>query len=89
MNSFYKFGFFTLLFGCLGVIGLGFVAPSVLGVLFTPPISFGNDNCKLAADWALQKYTQTLLGGFVVGLIILTVGKLFFWNRSRKKVKSA
>ncbi len=51
----------------LGLISL--VAPTVINVLFTPPVSFGT-HCEPAVQWALNQFRTTQLVGLVVGALL-------------------
>ncbi|MCX6119957.1 MAG: hypothetical protein NT027_20670, partial [Proteobacteria bacterium] len=48
-------------FGLLGWAICTYLAPSVIKLLFTPPVSFGT-NCEPAADWSMSKliYSQSI-----------------------------
>lgn len=64
---------FVLGFGLLGAVVLSLVTPSIVSVLFTPPVSFGT-NCEPAAVWSMEKMHASeatgLIGGMVVGLVL-------------------
>src|SRR5665213_52062 len=58
-----------LLTGIVFAIFLTWLGPIVIGILFTPPVSFGV-NCEPAAAWSMHKliYTQSI--GLVVGCLV-------------------
>jgi hypothetical protein len=56
-------------FGLLGAIASTWVAPRVISILFTPPVSFGT-NCEPAAAWATDKLISSQIAGAVVGMVL-------------------
>lgn len=65
-------------FGILGAVISTWVAPRVISILFTPPVSFGT-NCEPAAAWATQKLISSQIGGMALG-VVLALG----WMAVRK-----
>lgn len=58
----------VLFFSILGIALSTWMAPKIISILFTPPISFGI-NCEPAAAWSMQKLVVSQLIGFISGLI--------------------
>ena len=56
-------------FGILGAIISTWVAPRIISILFTPPVSFGT-NCEPAAAWATDKLIASQIGGLVIGIVV-------------------
>jgi hypothetical protein len=56
-------------FGLLGAVVSTWVAPRVISILFTPPVSFGT-NCEPAAAWATDKLISSQIAGIVIGAVI-------------------
>lgn len=73
-----------LIFGIVSVVITSLVAPSVIHFLFTPPVSFGV-NCEPAVDWALTRFRQTQLLGFVGGLLVGILVSIQFKRRNATK----
>ncbi len=69
-------------FGLLGAIASTWIAPRVISILFTPPVSFGT-NCEPAAAWATDKLISSQIAGAVIGAFLALV-----WIAIRK-VKSS
>jgi hypothetical protein len=69
-------------FGLIGAIGSTWIAPRVISLLFTPPVSFGT-NCEPAAAWATDKLISSQIAGAVFG-VVLALAWLAF-----RKVKSS
>jgi hypothetical protein len=69
-------------FGLLGAIASTWIAPRVISILFTPPVSFGT-NCEPAAAWATDKLISSQIAGATIGAILALV-----WIAIRK-VKSS
>lgn len=61
---------------------LTWLAPKVIGILFTPPVSFGI-NCEPAADWAMSKVIWTQIIGLVMGAIGATIWLLLPGDKSK------
>jgi hypothetical protein len=69
-------------FGLIGAVICTWVAPRVISILFTPPVSFGT-NCEPAAAWATDKLITSQIGGMAIGFLLAGV-----WLVSRKLKKS-
>jgi hypothetical protein len=79
-----RFTSLMLSFGLVFAAIATFMAPRVISLLFTPPVSFGT-NCEPAADWAMQKMVSSQIGGLVVGGLVGAVAMAYVKARSRKK----
>jgi len=73
-----------LITGLLFAIFLTWLGPIVIGVLFTPPVSFGM-NCEPAAAWSMHKLIMTQVIGLIVGML---VSGIFVSTRKSKPVES-
>jgi hypothetical protein len=56
-------------FGFIGAVISTWVAPRVISLLFTPPVSFGT-NCEPAAAWATDKLISSQIGGALIGMVL-------------------
>jgi hypothetical protein len=54
------------------LVAFTWLAPKVIGVLFTPPVSFGM-NCEPAAAWSMSKLIWTQGIGFILGAAVAIV----------------
>lgn len=60
---------FMVVSGFLGAVLATWAAPSVISLLFTPPVSFGT-NCEPAGAWAMGSLVNSQLIGIVSGAIL-------------------
>ena len=82
MKSFQNLLLWVLFFGLLGSLASSFVAPSIIGALFTPPVQFGT-NCEPAGTWAMMSLRKTQFVCFVIGALS---GAILFWLlKNRRK----
>lgn len=65
-------------FGIAGAVVSTWIAPRVISMLVTPPVSFST-NCEPAATWATDKLITAQLAGLVIGMILASL-----WLLSRK-----
>jgi len=65
-------------FGIIGAVISTWVAPRVISMLVTPPVSFST-NCEPAASWATDKLIAAQLAGLVAGMLFSGI-----WLISRK-----
>lgn len=70
-------------FGIAGAVISTWIAPRVISMLVTPPVSFST-NCEPAATWATDKLITAQVAGLVIGMLTA-----FVWIVSRKFSKSA
>jgi hypothetical protein len=59
------------------------IAPRVIHVLFSPPVSFGT-HCEPAVAWALGNFRNTQLVGFIVGALAGPILLAVFRARSSR-----
>ena len=55
--------------GLLGGVLMTFLGPKMIGVLLTPPVSFGV-NCEPATIYSMQKLITAQVVGIFLGIII-------------------
>lgn len=79
MSRFLSFAFG---FGILGSFSMTWIAPKIISLLFTPPVSFGT-NCEPAASWATNKLVTSQFVGLIGGMILGTAFVLY--RRSKNK----
>ena len=65
-------------FGIVGAVISTWVAPRVITMLVTPPVSFST-NCEPAATWATDKLITAQVAGLLIGVLLACV-----WLISRK-----
>ena len=65
-------------FGITGAVVSTWIAPRVISMLVTPPVSFST-NCEPAATWATDKLITAQVAGLALGMIIACL-----WMVSRK-----
>jgi hypothetical protein len=65
-------------FGITGAVVSTWIAPRVISMLVTPPVSFST-NCEPAATWATDKLITAQVAGLALGMIIACL-----WMLSRK-----
>lgn len=63
---------FILICALVSALFLTWIAPKVIGILFTPPVSFGT-NCEPAAAWSMSKLVWTQFIGLVIGALFAIV----------------
>lgn len=65
-------------FGIAGAVVSTWIAPRVISMLVTPPVSFST-NCEPAATWATDKLITAQVAGLILGMIVASL-----WLLSRK-----
>lgn len=65
-------------FGIAGAVVSTWIAPRVISMLVTPPVSFST-NCEPAATWATDKLITAQVAGLIIGMIVASL-----WLLSRK-----
>lgn len=79
-------------FGLVGAVISTWVAPRIISLLFTPPVSFGT-NCEPAAAWATDKLISSQIGGiavgFVAGSVLLAARKVRDRRQSKEKIQNS
>ena len=61
------------------------MAPKIISILFTPPVSFGV-NCEPAAVWSMQKLMASQIFGLVVGVMVSFFIIRFLKRREEKQI---
>ena len=61
------------------------MAPKIISILFTPPVSFGV-NCEPAAVWSMQKLMASQIFGLVVGVMVSFFIIRFLQRREEKQI---
>jgi hypothetical protein len=69
MKNFHKNLNMAFIGGLLGTVGMTIIGPKIIGVLVTPPVSFGV-NCEPASIYSMQKLIISQIVGLVLGVII-------------------
>ena len=72
----------VLSFGLLAAFTVSFIAPSVIGMLFTPPVQFGL-NCEPAGTFAMMSLRKSQIIFFVLGAILGGVFYVFLKKRGQ------
>lgn len=77
-------------FGLIGAIASTWIAPRVISILFTPPVSFGT-NCEPAAAWATDKLISAQIGGAAIGMVLALTWLAFrkVKTSSKKEIETA
>ncbi|HRO66790.1 MAG TPA: hypothetical protein PL182_04435 [Pseudobdellovibrionaceae bacterium] len=63
---------FILICSLLSAVLATWITPKVIGVLFTPPVSFGT-NCEPAAAWSMSKLIGTQFVGLALGALFAVI----------------
>lgn len=71
-----------LISGILGTVIVTLLAPTIIKLLFTSPISFGV-NCEPAANWSMSKLVSSQIFGFLAGPVAA-----FIFLRTRRRSDS-
>ena len=80
----YRILSFCFGFGILGAFVCTWIAPRIISLLFTPPVSFGT-NCEPAAAWATDKLIASQMTGLVFGMLIAGIAMIMrTWKRRNK-----
>jgi uncharacterized BrkB/YihY/UPF0761 family membrane protein len=80
----YKFLSMFFGFGIFGAVVSTWVAPRVISMLVTPPVSFST-NCEPAASWATSKLITAQISGLAIGMIIACIWMISRTLSNRKK----
>lgn len=76
MKNFHKNLNIAFVGGIMGLAIMTWLGPKMIGVLLTPPVSFGV-NCEPATAYSMQKLIIAQLVGLFLGVVIT------FWVRSK------
>jgi hypothetical protein len=69
--------------GLLGAILMTYIGPKMIGVLVTPPVSFGV-NCEPATVYSMQKLIVGQVTGLFLGVIITFFIRYKLFGRKSK-----
>lgn len=69
--------------GLVGAVIMTLISPSVIKVLFTPPVSFGT-NCEPAASWSIESFIKMQTSGLVIGMFVGIVSFIYFLKRKKE-----
>lgn len=69
MKNFHKNLNIAFAGGLLGLVLMTFLGPKLIGLILTPPVSFGV-NCEPATIFSMQKLIIAQIVGIVFGIII-------------------
>ncbi len=69
MKNFHKNLNIAFIGGLLGLGVMTWLGPKMIGVLLTPPVSFGV-NCEPATNYSMQKLIIAQLIGLVLGVLL-------------------
>jgi len=69
MKNFHKNLNIAFVGGIVGLALLTWLGPKIIGLVLTPPVSFGV-NCEPAATYSMQKLILCQLAGLVVGVLL-------------------
>ena len=69
MQTFHKNLNIAFLGGLIGLVFLTWIGPKMIGLVLTPPVSFGV-NCEPAATYSMQKLIICQVIGLILGVVI-------------------
>lgn len=72
MKNFHKNMNIALIGGIVGLALLTWIGPKAIGLILTPPVSFGV-NCEPAAAYSMQKLILCQILGLIFGILITLV----------------
>lgn len=64
----------ALIGGLIGLALMTFLGPKVIGLVLTPPVSFGV-NCEPAATYSMQKLVFCQIFGLIIGILVALLVK--------------
>ena len=76
MKNFHKNLNIAFVGGLIGTVIMTILGPKLIGLMLTPPVSFGV-NCEPATAYSMQKLILAQIVGLVLGVI------LTFWVKSK------
>jgi hypothetical protein len=83
-QSFHSAITFMLGFAIIGAVIMTIVTPSMVSILFTPPVSFGT-NCEPAAAWSMSKLIASQIFGVVLGVVAGLVMQIWLARRKQRR----
>lgn len=69
MKNFHKNLNIAFIGGLLGAVAMTLLGPKLIGILVTPPVSFGV-NCEPATVYSMQKLILGQIIGLVLGVLL-------------------
>lgn len=69
MKNFHKNLNIAFVGGVAGLAAMTWLGPKLIGLILTPPVSFGV-NCEPAAAYSMQKLIICQIAGLVVGVLL-------------------
>lgn len=83
MKNFQKNLNIAFIGGLIGTILFTYLGPKFIGLVLTPPVSFGV-NCEPAASYSMQKLILCQIIGLVLGILLtFTVRYKFFGGKPK------
>lgn len=87
MNNFHKNLNFAFAGGLFGLALMTWIAPKSIGLVLTPPVSFGV-NCEPAASYSMQKLILFQAVGLILGILLTFWIKYKFFPFKNDNAKS-
>lgn len=84
MKAFSKNLNFILIGALIGAIVMTWIGPKFIGLILTPPVSFGV-NCEPAASYSMQKLIVAQIAGLIIGVLLTLAIKYKFSKNSSEK----
>ncbi len=69
--------------GFLGAVAMTWLAPKIIEMFLTPPVSFGV-NCEPAAVYSMQKLILCQIIGIIFGSLLFLILKMKFFNNTKE-----
>lgn len=89
MKNFQKNLNIAFIGGLIGTVLFTYLGPKFIGLVLTPPVSFGV-NCEPAAAYSMQKLILCQIIGLVLGIILtFTVRYKFFGGKAKTNEPAA
>lgn len=88
MKNFHKNLNFAFAGGLFGLALMTWIAPKSIGLVLTPPVSFGV-NCEPAASYSMQKLILFQAIGLVLGILLTFWLKYKFFSPKNDNAKSS
>jgi len=87
MKNFHKNLNFAFAGGLFGLALMTWIAPKSIGLVLTPPVSFGV-NCEPAASYSMQKLILFQAIGLILGILLTFWIKYKFFPSKNDNAKS-
>ncbi len=88
MKNFHKNLNIAFIGGLLGAVLMTYIGPSLIGMLLTPPVSFGI-NCEPATVYAMKKLILCQVIGLAIGVVITFWLKQKFFSKNQQNNQDA